>query len=97
MGPLENLYQQFKDKGFVVVGLESWSRAGPHRLEYYRKQYGITFPLLYDGPIWGVPARGSPTAVLFDRTGRVVAYSTGGESDWNGASFRQLITILVAR
>src|SRR5437867_3094545 len=75
---LEALHQEFNTKGFTVVGLESWSRRGPYRLEIYRKQYGLTYPLLYDGPPYGVGALGSPSIALFDRQGRLVAFINRG-------------------
>lgn len=95
MPPLENLYQQFKDQGFVVIGIESWSRGGAMRLKLYEQQFGVTFPLLYDGPPWGYPAIGTPTVALLDRKSRVVGWRTG-ECDWHTGPVKELVRMLLA-
>ncbi|MBI4134516.1 MAG: hypothetical protein HY471_00190 [Candidatus Sungbacteria bacterium] len=77
MAPLDQLHRSFAGKDFTVIGLESWSRNGPARLELYRQQYGVTFPLLYGGPAYGYGAWGSPTVVLLRKDGRVVASRRG--------------------
>lgn len=95
MPPLESLYQEFKNEGLVVVGVESWSRRGPMRLKLYEQEYGITFPLLYGGPPHGYAAAWSPTIALHNRQGRLIA-TQRGDCDWSSASVKTLIRELLA-
>ena len=92
MAPLEALHQDFRDRGFSVIGVESWSRLGPARLKLY-EQYGITFPLLFGGPPAGYGAWATPSVSVIDRKGRVVAYRSGG--DCNLSSARELLRVLL--
>ncbi|MDP3727602.1 MAG: hypothetical protein Q8R35_03110 [bacterium] len=96
MSPLEQVYQQYRQQGLAVVGIESWSRRGPMRLQLYRQQYGITFPLLHGGPPDGYVAFGSPAVYVIDRRGRVVAYRSGGDCDWVSPAFGSLLQVLLA-
>lgn len=80
----------------MVVGIESWSRGGAMRLKLYEQQFGVTFPLLHDGPPYGYPAVGTPTVVLLDRNGRVVGWRSG-ECDWHSREVKELLRILLAQ
>lgn len=95
MAPLNNLYEELKDQGFLAVGIESWTRSGPAILKQYREKFGVTFPLLYGGPPAGYGVWVTPSAVVLDRKGRPVAVMSGGECNW--VKVRQLIRKLLAK
>ena len=76
---LEEVWRDNRDRGLVVVGLDAKDfRADARR---FAKRYGLTFPLVYDGPgdstsSFGVT--GFPETFVIDREGRVVAAFKGG-------------------
>lgn len=65
------------------------------RLQLYHEQYGVTFPLLYGGPPDKYYSFGSPATYLIDRSGRVVAFRSGGSADWSSAEFGALLKTLL--
>jgi cytochrome c biogenesis protein CcmG/thiol:disulfide interchange protein DsbE len=75
---LEEVWQENRDRGLVVVGLDAKDfRADARR---FAERYGLTFPLVYDGPgdstsSFGVT--GFPETFVIDREGRVVAAFKG--------------------
>jgi cytochrome c biogenesis protein CcmG, thiol:disulfide interchange protein DsbE len=75
---LEEVWREQKSRGLVVVGLDSKDfRADARR---FAERYGMTFPLLYDGPgdstsSYGVT--GFPETFVIDREGKVVAAFKG--------------------
>jgi cytochrome c biogenesis protein CcmG/thiol:disulfide interchange protein DsbE len=79
---LEQVWQGNRDRGLVVVGLDAKDfRADARR---FAERYGLTFPLVYDGPgdstsSFGVT--GFPETFVIDREGRVVAAFKGGVDD----------------
>ena len=76
---LEEVWREHRDRGLVVVGLDAKDfRADALR---FAKRFGLTFPLVYDGPgdstsSFGVT--GFPETFVIDREGRVVAAFKGG-------------------
>lgn len=94
MGPLEDLHREFKDRGLVVVGIESWTRFGPAVLEQYREKFGITFPLLHGGPPKGYGVWVTPSVVILDGVRRPVAFMSGRECNW--LELRRLVRTLLA-
>jgi cytochrome c biogenesis protein CcmG/thiol:disulfide interchange protein DsbE len=76
---LEDVWQKHRKRGLVVVGLDAKDfRADARR---FAERFGLTFPLLYDGPgdstsRFGVT--GFPETFVIDREGRVVAAFKGG-------------------
>lgn len=76
---LEELWRDNRDRELVVLGLDSRDfRADARR---FADRFGLTFPLLYDGPgdeasSFGVT--GFPETFVLDREGRVVAAFKGG-------------------
>jgi cytochrome c biogenesis protein CcmG/thiol:disulfide interchange protein DsbE len=76
---LEEVWQDNRDRGLVVVGLDAKDfRADARR---FAERFGLTFPLVYDGPgdstsTFGVT--GFPETFVIDREGRVVAAFKGG-------------------
>jgi peroxiredoxin len=84
---LEQLYQQNKDKGFVVLGIamdgpETVAQVGP-----FSRRYNLSFPMLLDEETKVVnvynPKRTAPLSVLIDRKGQISrirsGYSAGDE------------------
>jgi cytochrome c biogenesis protein CcmG/thiol:disulfide interchange protein DsbE len=76
---LEEIWRENKDRDLVVVGLDSKDfRADARR---FAERFGLTFPLVYDGPgdsasSFGVT--GFPETFVIDREGQVVAAFKGG-------------------
>jgi peroxiredoxin len=79
------VWQQDRDRGLVVVGLDAKDfRADARR---FTKRFGLTFPIVFDGPggttdPYGVT--GFPETFVIDREGGVVeafAGAVNGEDD----------------
>ena len=70
---LEEIWRENRDRGVVVVGLDGRDfRADARR---FARRYGLTFPLVYDGPgdeLDGYGVTGFPETFVIDREGRVV-------------------------
>jgi len=75
---LEQVWQRNRDRGLVVVGLDAKDfRADARR---FMKRFGLTFPIVYDGPgdtIGGYGVTGFPETFVIDRDGRVVEAFAG--------------------
>lgn len=75
---LEEVWQKHRRRGLVVVGLDAKDfRADAQR---FARRYGLTFPLVYDGPgnaIGGYGVTGFPETFVIDRDGKVVAGFAG--------------------
>jgi cytochrome c biogenesis protein CcmG/thiol:disulfide interchange protein DsbE len=75
---LEEVWRENRDRGLVVVGLDAKDfRADARR---FADRFGLTFPLVYDGPgettgPWGVT--GFPETFVIDREGKVVEAFAG--------------------
>ena len=75
---LEETWRKNRDRGLVVVGLDAKDfRADARR---FAERFGLTFPLVYDGPgdstkPFGVT--GFPETFVIDREGRVVEAFAG--------------------
>ncbi len=90
---LEQVWNEGRDRGLVVVGLD----AKDFRRDalQFAKRFGLTFPLVYDGPgdtlpDWGVT--GFPETFVLDREGRVVEAFVGGiESDEERTRLRDAV------
>jgi cytochrome c biogenesis protein CcmG, thiol:disulfide interchange protein DsbE len=76
---LEEVWRENRDRGLVILGLDAKDfRADARR---FAERFGLTFPLVYDGPgdstePYGVT--GFPETFVIDREGRVVAAFAGG-------------------
>ena len=90
------LYQEFKDEGFVMVGVNL--RESPEAVRGFAQEFGMTFPLLLDAEgqsprlfgLWG-----HPNTVLIDHQGRVVGL-VRGERDWQSEAARRLVRQLLS-
>jgi len=82
---LEQIWKRDRKRGLVVVGLDAKDFRGDAR--DFMKRYGMTFPVVYDGPgdtvdPYGVT--GFPETFVIDREGKVVEVFAGavsGEDD----------------
>jgi cytochrome c biogenesis protein CcmG, thiol:disulfide interchange protein DsbE len=76
---LEEVWRDERDRGLVVVGLDSKDfRADARR---FAERHGLTFPLVYDGPgdsTSSYDVTGFPETFVIDREGKVVAAFKGG-------------------
>ncbi len=81
---LEALYEQYKDKGFVVLGVamdgpETIAQVGP-----YQRRYNLQFPVLLDDETKVVnlynPKRTAPLSLLIDRKGQIARVRQGFSS-----------------
>lgn len=91
----ERLYQQFKQKEFVVLAVNLGEPAD--RVKEYMSKHKLTFPALIDSDssvsrLYGV--RGTPTRFLIDRQGKMIAGSVGPR-DWASEEAQRLIANLV--
>lgn len=85
-GPaLQALYDKFKDKNFVVVGI---AIDNADKVRDFVKKYGMAFPVVYGGTDaiklskdLGNSLGGIPFAVVIDRDGKIVERITGETKD----------------
>lgn len=92
----ELLHREFGPQGLAVVGVSIRESAAAIRT--FRKEFGITYPLLVDGKDEVTPrfnARGHPTTILIGRNGRIIG-RIPGERDWGGDAARDLARWLLA-
>ncbi|HEY4621532.1 MAG TPA: TlpA disulfide reductase family protein [Gaiellaceae bacterium] len=90
---LEQLWQENRERGLVVVGLDAKDFRRDAR-DFVRR-FGLTFPIVYDGPgdtipDWGVT--GFPETFVIDRDGWVVEAFVGAvNSDEDRARLRAAV------
>lgn len=98
MPSMERLYQQLKDRGFVLLAV-SQDEGGQAVVEPFVKQLALSFPVLVDpehqvGDRYGV--WGYPESFLIDREGRIVERVIGPR-DWASAAQIAAIERLLAQ
>lgn len=75
---LEQVWQQNRNRDVVVVGLDAKDfRSDATR---FMKRFGLTFPIVYDGPgdtLGGYGVTGFPETFVLDREGNVVEVFAG--------------------
>ena len=97
MASLEAVWQGYRARGLVVVGV-SVDRGAPRPLiEPYVKHLGLTFPILLDpdtktATAWRVT--GIPTTFLIRRSGEAAGWAVGPR-DWNSHEMRTLLDTLL--
>jgi cytochrome c biogenesis protein CcmG/thiol:disulfide interchange protein DsbE len=70
---LEQVWQDRRERGVVVLGLDAKDFRADARK--FARRFGLTFPLVYDGPgdtLDGFGVTGFPETFVIDREGRVV-------------------------
>jgi peroxiredoxin len=96
MPAMERLYQDFKDKDFVMLAI-SEDLEGKSAVEPFVKEFKFTFPILLDQDLVineQYEVRGIPTTFLIDKTG-TIAHKMLGARDWNRKESRKLISKLL--
>jgi thiol-disulfide isomerase/thioredoxin len=104
----EKLFQQYKDKGFVVIGLTTFEGKAEGRpltrsqelnyLREFKKRFGVTYGFAIsdaDDNDLNYAVSSIPTTFLIDRRGRVRFISIGS-SDFEGAALDKMIKKLMA-
>ena len=78
---LDKVAQRFRDRGLVVVGVNTSDQPGNAR--GWALSHKLTFPIVYDGTgvaeLYGV--QNLPTLVVISREGKILAVRTGVTSD----------------
>lgn len=90
----ERVHREFAGEGLVVIGLHSvfehHEAMGRPALEAFVHEYRVTHPVAIDQPVAGDPVprtmrmlglRGTPSVLLYDRTGRLRAHQFGRADD----------------
>jgi len=95
MPSMQRLYQEFKGKGFEIVGVNVKDKR-PDALAFLKKLQ-VTYPIALDpegevGLLYG--AFGMPVSYLIDRKGVVLA-RMWGPTDWYSPAARNLIKALL--
>lgn len=97
MVPLEVLYQRFRERGFVVLGV-SLDQGGVQVVKSFVEKRGLTFPVVIDTSgkaksIYHVTSL--PTTFLIDQDGRIIGKSLGPR-DWASEAAFALVESLLA-
>lgn len=95
MPSLERLHQHFKDRPFVIIGIDI--KEEEDVVLRFVRDYGLSYPILLDtdGRVsmsYGV--RSTPTKFLIDRKGRIIGL-TLGYREWDTEEMRRLIELLM--
>ena len=81
---LEKLYQDYKDRGFVVLGVAMDGPETIAQVSPFARRYNLSFPVLLDDEtkVVGVynPKRTAPLSVLIDRRGQIARVRSGFSS-----------------
>jgi peroxiredoxin len=87
MSQLEQLYETYKDRGFVVLGISMDDPTSMGTVASFVHRNGLTFPVMIDmdSRVTSIynSTRSAPYGVLIDRSGKIVderpGYSPGDE------------------
>lgn len=95
MPAMEKLYQEFKDKGFMILAVDIKDRQKDGLA--FVKEHKLSYPVVFDpegkaGVLYG--AWGLPTTYLIDRTGLRLA-KIWGPAEWYSPGARKLIQTLL--
>ena len=90
---LERVWQQNRQRGLVVVGLDAKDFRSDARR--FAERFRLTFPIVYDGPgdtLGGYGVTGFPETFVLDRRGKVVeAFAGAVNADEDRARLRAAI------
>jgi len=81
MPALERVYQQYRDLGFEILGINSTVQDDPIKAVTFAKQQGLTFPILLDneGEVTKTyQVRALPTSFFVDANGIIQEVVVGG-------------------
>ncbi len=94
---MDELYQELKDKGFVILGVGVDSTAKAHN-KFFEKS-GVSFPLVHDTEKKLVSAAAietMPTSLMIDKTGKIRSIHKGYYGKKTINSYRDEINALLA-
>ena len=98
MPALENLWQRYREQGFVVLALSA-DRDNLKQVEQLIKDGGYSFPVLLDtegGVRKSYEVRVLPTSYLIGRDGKFIGRILG-EREWDSDEGHRLIKLLLSR
>lgn len=81
MPAIQKMYDEYKDKGFTVLGVNSTSEDNPLAIAPFTQQYSLTFPILLDetGDVAAsYQIRSLPSSYFINRFGIITAVVIGG-------------------
>ena len=81
MPALENAYEQYKDSGVVILGLNVTNQDSEKDIPLFVDEFGLTFPILLDrdGSVSALyQLRGLPTTYFVNREGIIRTMVVGG-------------------
>ena len=81
MPTIEKVYQEYKDQGLVVLGVNSTIQDEPPQIVPFINEYNITFPILLDvnGEVSDLyELRSLPTSFFIGRDGVIKEVVVGG-------------------
>ena len=81
MPAIERMYQEYKDQGFIVLGVNMTYQDAPLEVVPFTQEYGLTFPILLEetGDVAGVyQLRSLPTSLFIGRDGIIQEVVIGG-------------------
>jgi peroxiredoxin len=93
MPTLEALWQQYRDRGLIVLGVSVDRDAPRPLLDPYVGRLGLTFPILLDADLKAAQAwrvTGLPATFLIRPGGHAVGMAFGAR-EWNSAEMRALL------
>ena len=97
MPGMETLWQNYREKGFVVVAV-SIDEGSKKRVETFNRLLDLSFPVLLDpesevNDLYKVS--NMPTSFLIDRNGKIISRIVGSD-DWLSVEAVQLVEKLIA-
>ncbi|MBI5964497.1 MAG: TlpA family protein disulfide reductase [Chloroflexi bacterium] len=81
MPAIERMYQEYKDQGFIVLGLNMTYQDDPLKVAPFTQEYSLTFPILLDetGDVADIyQLRSLPTSLFIGRDGIIQEVIVGG-------------------
>lgn len=81
MPAIEKMYQEYKDRGLVVLAVDMTYQDDPQKVAPFAQEYGLTFPILLDqaGVVGSAyQLRSLPSSYFIDRFGIIQEVIIGG-------------------
>jgi len=81
MPAMQTLYEEYKDQGLVVLGVNATNQDDPFKIAPFVEEYGLTFPILLDetgAVMQAYEVRSLPSSFFIDRSGRIKEVVIGG-------------------
>jgi cytochrome c biogenesis protein CcmG, thiol:disulfide interchange protein DsbE len=81
MPAMENMYQEYKDQGFMVLAVNNTFQDNPFEIAAFTAEYGLTFPILLDetgDTARAYQVRSLPSSYFINRQGVITEVVIGG-------------------